>query len=303
MKKGRSIKDTKPYILNQKPQPPLQYQRGWTEFYKLKFKLTPDVLIPRPETEILVDEAINFANRESNIVYRKDISESPINNKRQPITIVDIGTGSGCIAISIAKNLPNSKIFAVDISPKALKIAETNTKFHKVENRVLLLQSDLLSIFIPKIPSPRPFGERARVRGIQTEKLTTDQPETDNRKQRTDNRIPTIDILVTNLPYIPTARLLLIDPMVTEFEPRIALDGGRDGFDLYRKLFQQITLLNYSPIFSLPLREWTPKILIAEIDEEQGEVALQEAKKYFPNAKSEIKQDLHKKDRILIINF
>jgi release factor glutamine methyltransferase len=101
------------------------------------------------------------------------------------------------------------------------------------------------------------------------------------------------DIIVTNLPYIPTSRLMFIDPMVTEWEPRIALDGGKDGFELYRTLFAQMNEYKFYP-----------KLFIAEIDEIHGETAKLEAKRYFPNAKSiEVIKDLTKKDRILRIIF
>ncbi|MBI2022555.1 peptide chain release factor N(5)-glutamine methyltransferase [Candidatus Daviesbacteria bacterium] len=219
--------------------PPVQYQRGWCEFYKLKFKLTPDVLIPRPETELLVDEVI----------------------KIKPNTILDIGTGSGCVAISIAKNLPNAKIIATDISPKALGVAKSNAKFHHVEDKIIFLEADLLPDF----------------------------------KQSPD-------VIVTNLPYIPTARLMYIDPMVTEFEPRVALDGGQDGFELYRKLFQQISEMRKGVKLNHP-EGGKLKYLIGEIDYTHGELAVQEALKYFPNAEVEVTKDLAHLQRILKIKF
>src|SRR3989304_10176102 len=99
---------------------PYQYIKGYVEIYKLKFKVTPDVLIPRPETELLVDKVINFV---------KNLS---------PFVILDLGTGSGNIAISIAKNLSfhpkgvNIKIVATDVSTSALKVAKQNAKLHGV---------------------------------------------------------------------------------------------------------------------------------------------------------------------------
>src|SRR3989344_7607 len=107
---------------------PKQYIKGWVEFYKLKFKATPDVLIPRPETELLVDEVINFL-RTTNY---------------ELTTILDIGTGTGNIAISIAKNVPNVKIIGMDISEKALKVARQNAKLHGVEDKIEFMQSNLL---------------------------------------------------------------------------------------------------------------------------------------------------------------
>lgn len=212
---------------------PKQYKQGWTEFYKLKFYLTPDVLIPRPETELLVD-AVSAIVKKSN----------------KQLTILDLGTGSGNIAISIAKNLDNVKIFATDISEKALKVAQKNAKFHKVLNKIIFLQSDLLKAI---------------------------------------NKAP--DIIVTNLPYIPSHRLPFLDSSVIDFEPRIALDGGSSGFELYRQLFYQMKQKNIYP-----------KYLIAEIDYTHGD-NLAEVQRYFPNAQVEIKTDLAHKQRVLKIKF
>src|SRR5437868_2362015 len=93
---------------------PKQYITGYSEFYKLKFKVTPAVLIPRPETELLVDLVLNI----------------------KPNTILEVGTGSGNIAISVAKNLADVKITATEISREALKIAKLNARFHKVEKQI-----------------------------------------------------------------------------------------------------------------------------------------------------------------------
>lgn len=223
--------------MSKKVPPPEQYQQGWTQFYKLKFHLTGDVLIPRPETELLVDEVLKIVNRKT------------IGNR--PYTIIDLGTGSGCIAISIAKNAPNLRILATDISEKALVVAKKNSEFHKINGRIIFETMNLLE-------------------GLQ--------------------KAP--DIIVTNLPYIPSARLKLIDPMVTEFEPKVALDGGYDGFELYRRLFTQ---MNEQKIY--------PKYLIAEIDYSFTDIIEFEVPKFFPGTEFEIKHDLAKKQRILIIKF
>lgn len=249
---------------------PDAYLKGWVEFYKLKFKVTPDVLIPRPETELLVDEVLNFtlrAKREvtnKNIIVSKESSHIRSNNN---FTILDLGTGSGNIAISIAKNLPKAGIFATDISDAALEIARENAKKHRVENKIFFLKSDLLSSVHPK-------GGK-------------------------------LDIIVANLPYIPSSRISFLDPSVRDFEPLIALDGGPDGFDLYRKLFRQITEGGYKPGLNSKLQTWFAdlKLLVCEIDESQEKIAITEAKKYFPEAKIEVKKDLAKKPRMLIITL
>src|SRR5258708_7661809 len=106
---------------------PIQYKKGFVEFFKLKFKVTPDVLIPRPETELLVDAVLKAIHT--------------INHK--PIIILDIGTGAGNIAISIAKNTPEIQIIATDISKAALQVAKTNAKFHKVSQRIKFVEGGL----------------------------------------------------------------------------------------------------------------------------------------------------------------
>jgi len=158
---------------------PIQYILGKIEFMGLEFKLTPDVFIPRPETEILVETVINLVTPHASHVTR--------------LNIMDIGTGSGNIAISLAKFLPFAKVTATDISEKALQIAKQNALSNNVE--INFLKSNLF-------PSP-------------------------------ETRDPRYEIIVSNPPYIPTAEIKNLEPELS-FEPRIALDGGRDGLDFYR---------------------------------------------------------------------
>src|SRR3989344_4794661 len=205
---------------------PSQYIKGWVEFYKLKFKVIPDVLIPRPETELLVDEVLKCIK-----YYVSGI-------KGKYILVLDIGTGAGNITISVAKNASNVRIIATDISNEALEVAKQNAKLHKVLNKITFLQSDLLGT------------ENAQMRSIGTP-----------------------DIIVTNLPYIPSARIPYLDSSVKDFEPHIALDGGEDGFELYRKLFKQIKQKGWLAHRSLarPAKPWRsggvggkPKLIIGE---------------------------------------
>ncbi|MBI2019068.1 peptide chain release factor N(5)-glutamine methyltransferase [Candidatus Daviesbacteria bacterium] len=240
---------------------PSQYSKGWVEFYKLKFKVTPDVLIPRPETELLVDEVL------------KNIKDEDI--------ILDIGTGAGNIAVSLACNLGgyNVKIIATDVSSKALKIARQNAKLHGVEDKIRFTQSDLLSAFC--------HSERSE------ESLTNVRP-----TYVGDPSLITQDdnlIIVTNLPYIPTARIPYLDSSVKDFEPHIALDGGEDGFKLYRKLFHQVSTLGVT-------LGWHPRLIIGEIDYTHGKLALNETQKFFPMALIEVKKDLAHLQRILLIH-
>ena len=158
---------------------PLQYILGKTEFMGLEFIVTPDVLIPRPETELLVEKTIEVATRA--------IACRPAGNCSH-LKILDLGTGSGCIAISLAKFFPQTKIDAIDISKEALKVARQNAKIHNV-----------------KINFSRNQGDTQ------------------------------YDIIVSNPPYIPKAEINYLQ-LEVRFEPRIALDGGVDGLDFYRKI-------------------------------------------------------------------
>ena len=161
---------------------PLPYVIGNWEFYNLSFHLEPTVLIPRPETELLVDEAIHW------------LKQNPSRRR-----VADIGTGSGCIAVSLAVNIPNLQVTAVDISPAALVVAGDNALRHGVHQRVAFVVSDLLT------------------------NLTADEPP--------------FDLICANLPYIPTSTLQRLT--VFGSEPQQALDGGEDGLNLIRRLLHQ----------------------------------------------------------------
>jgi release factor glutamine methyltransferase len=212
---------------------PVQYEKGYVEFFKLKFLVDARVLIPRPETEILVEQVI----------------------RAEATSVVDIGTGSGCIAISIAKNLPECKVTAIDISPDALDVAKKNAVLNGVSSQIDFIESDLLSAF-------------------------------------TDTSNVKFDIIATNLPYIPSSRILSLDSSVKDFEPHLALDGGEEGFELYRKLFVEMIQKNIYPLYFL-----------GEIDITHSEIAKKEAEKYFPRAKVEVRNDLTKRPRFLVIQF
>ena len=162
---------------------PLPYILGHWEFYALDFLVTPSVLIPRPETELLVARALDWLHRHP--TCRR---------------VADIGSGSGCIAITLAKHIPDLQVLATDLSPQALELAQQNAARHGVAERITFIQADLLALqgMIPTQP---------------------------------------FDLIAANLPYIPTATLLELP--VARFEPRLALDGGEDGLDLIRRLLHQ----------------------------------------------------------------
>ena len=155
---------------------------GYREFYSLRFRVDDNVLIPRPETEHLVIEALDCAKAMSG---------------QAELHIADIGTGSGAIAVCLAKNLPNSKLVAVDQSPAALEIAKWNAGNHKVDDRIEFVRSDLLS----DVSAPDTF-----------------------------------DMICSNPPYVSEAEYAELDVSVRDYEPRQALVAGDDGTEVIKRL-------------------------------------------------------------------
>jgi len=129
-------------LANLKNEYPIQYIIGETEFYGLLFKVDKNVLIPRPETEELVDWIIGKVKSEKLEVRSKKLEVKNQNDNKFRLKILDIGTGSGCISIALAKNLPDSEVWAIDISEKALIVAKKNAEFNNV--KINFLQSDIL---------------------------------------------------------------------------------------------------------------------------------------------------------------
>ncbi len=172
---------------------PLQYILGSQEFMGLNFKVNTSVLIPRQDTEILVETVLN------NLPSLKEIS------------ILDIGTGSGCIAISLAHFIKNSYIVALDISKTALEVAYYNACENKVVDKIYFLESNLLSSF------------------------------EDPNSKLVDIIKNKFDIIVSNPPYISLDEMKTLDKEVFHFEPHSALYGGIDGLDFYKKIITQST--------------------------------------------------------------
>jgi release factor glutamine methyltransferase len=167
---------------------PIQYITGEQEFYGLALRVTPAVLIPRPETEQLVEA----------VLAEMDSS--------RPLRILDVGTGSGAIAIALAFHLPRVQITAVDLSAAALEVAAANAARHGLTDRIHFLASDLLHALPP-------------------DELRFDAPGW--------------DAIVSNPPYVPTTDLVSLHPQVRDHEPAAALFAGSDGLDVYRRLIPQ----------------------------------------------------------------
>lgn len=193
------------YVLRRGRQEPLAYILGHREFLKYDFKVTPAVLVPRPETELLVEkvvQAVKYYSREGVAggleTSAPDFKVAEPGNGLLAPRILDLGTGSGAIILSLLKELPEATGTALDKSPEALKVARANAAALEVETRVQFLQSDLYA----QLPATASY-----------------------------------DIIVSNPPYIPTPVLGTLARDVQQ-EPQMALDGGADGLDFYRSILQ-----------------------------------------------------------------
>jgi release factor glutamine methyltransferase len=164
---------------------PLAYILGRREFYGLTFEVGPGALVPRPETETLVEAALEAVRAHP--------------RHQRLVRVADIGTGSGAIALSVARHAPSVKMFAVDQSTEALQWAGANRKRLGPIDRVILLVGDML------------------------EPLT--EP---------------LDIVLANLPYVPTEEYEALPDEIRAHEPELAVDGGDDGLDLYRRFAAQL---------------------------------------------------------------
>ncbi|MDD5610985.1 MAG: peptide chain release factor N(5)-glutamine methyltransferase, partial [Candidatus Omnitrophica bacterium] len=162
---------------------PIQYILNKADFFGFEFYVSPDVLIPRPETEVLVEACVRLMVKSS---------------VQRTIDILDIGTGSGCISVLLAKLLPEASIVAVDISSLALNVARKNAKLHQAEKRIKFIQSDLFKNLDPQ------------------------------------NKY---DLIISNPPYVPSAEIEALQREV-QHEPRLSLDGGNDGLDHIRRIIQ-----------------------------------------------------------------
>jgi len=227
-----------------KAQQPIQYIIGETEFYGLPFKVNEHVLIPRPETEELIDW----------------ILKEPIPKTQNPKTILDIGTGSGCIAISLAKKLPSAKVYGLDVSKEALKVAKQNAELNSAE--VEFIEGDILN------SKNNQWGtERSRSAASVNNKF---------------------DIMVSNPPYVRNQEKTLMQANVLNYEPHIALFvKDNDPLIFYKNIceFAKANLKEGGQLFF-------------EINEYLGDEMIKLLKEYnFKNI--ELKQDIFEKDRMI----
>lgn len=186
---------------------PTQHLTGKQEFWGLEFEVTPDVLIPRPETEHVVEVALDRLAVRAIRAGRRQ----PLNG--EGLRIADVGTGSGCIAIALAKELPAATIFATDISAAALNVARGNA-FRLAANRLRFVKANLLD----------ESGEwPLEARG---EQAASGEPNP-------------FDLIVSNPPYVGRREAATLMREVREYEPEIALYGGEEGYEMYADLIAQ----------------------------------------------------------------
>jgi release factor glutamine methyltransferase len=213
---------------------PIPYILGHKEFFGLDFEVTPAAIIPRPETEALVELAVTFVRDR-----RPD----------QAVRVADVGTGCGTIAVTLAHLLPSASMIAIDTSPAAIALAKRNAANHGLARRICFLQGDLLE--------------------------PVDTP---------------LDLILANLPYIPTADWAQLPPVIRDSEPRGGLDGGPDGLEHIRRLLAMAPdyLMNGGSV-------------VLEIGADQGSDATVLGSRAFPDARVRVRKDLAGLDRVLVI--
>jgi release factor glutamine methyltransferase len=247
---------------------PVAYLTNKKEFYGLSFYVDSRVLIPRPETELLVDEVLSrVCDPESSCksVHPGNMPQpshaanpsdpgNPGDQARQadlPIEILDIGTGSGCIAIALAKKLPKARFMATDVSEDALEVAVKNAEKHNVLGRIDFVCANLL-----------------------------------------ENVSGRFDVIVANLPYIGEKKYNFVSKEARAYEPYGALFGGDNGLRIYERLFKQICE-----------RSWRPKFLFGEFGFSQGDEMRALLGKYFDGQSIEIIKDYASIERMFVVGF
>ena len=198
---------------------PSQYITGHQEFWGLDLLVSPAVLIPRPETEHVIETVLELVDAFPQLAPRhsppreESAVRSPLGPRHSQLRLVDVGTGSGCIALALAKELPGADIVAVDISAAALELARANAARLQLDQRVRFLESNLLSA-LSAVPS-----------------------ESNTSRSRGESGF--FDFVVSNPPYVGSSAPEKVQREVREFEPRVAVFAGESGLEVYRQLIPQ----------------------------------------------------------------
>ena len=201
----RDVKEIDTVLQRRAQREPLQYIIGHLEFCGLKIKVGQGVLIPRPETELLAEEVIKAVQRSAFSVQRKS-KDSELQTSNSELRILDLCTGSGCLALAIAKHFPDADVYGTDISKDAIRYANENAVLNDIRN-VTFLKGSLFE----------PLSQ-----------LLTH-----------NSSLLTFDVIVSNPPYIRSGDILNLQPEINKWEPRNALDGGEDGLSYYRTILSE----------------------------------------------------------------
>jgi len=221
---------------------PIAYILGEKEFWSLPLKVTPAVLIPRPETEVLVEAILGWLRREWPVAGGRwlanggDLHRSPV--------VVDVGTGSGAIALALAVELPYARVYASDLSEEALGVARENAETLELDGRIVFLQGDL-------------FEPLFRL-GLEGK----------------------VDVIASNPPYIPSGELPRLQPEL-RYEPRMALDGGPDGLTLHQRIVAEAScFLKPGGLLALEIGADQAGSVIGLLEERGGYEAVEVVKDY-----------------------
>ncbi|MGA7221785.1 MAG: peptide chain release factor N(5)-glutamine methyltransferase [Candidatus Acidiferrales bacterium] len=238
---------------------PTQYLTGKQEFWGLEFEVTPAVLIPRPETEHVMEVALARLG-ERGLKIRMDTGAP-----REKLRVADVGTGSGCLAVALAWELPHADVYATDISVPALEVAQRNAKRHGVADRVHFVQCDILDAV--RQATSQALGARHAVPAVSTAAasalsgaaLISASPE------------HLFDMIVSNPPYIALDEALHLQREVRDHEPHQALFGGRTGVEIYGRLVEQAReLLRDRGILVIELGHDSAEYVRGIFDEQSG---------------------------------
>ena len=212
---------------------PTQHLTGKQEFWGLEFEVTPDVLIPRPETEHLIEVALD------RLAVRELRAGRPVHLETQPLTIIDIGTGSGCIAVTLAKELPAATVYATDISKPALDVARRNVTRHGFADRIRFLESNLLEAFSSAAHESQLTNHESLPANMAVGYFAADACCSSDQSPITSRHSPLFDLVISNPPYISRHEADSLPVEVREHEPPAALYGGEEGYELFGSLIPQ----------------------------------------------------------------
>ena len=215
-------------ILRRAEGEPTQYITGKQEFWGLEFEVTPDVLIPRPETEHVIEVALD------RLALREIRAGRKLTLTGDGLKIIDVGTGSGCIAVALAKELPGARILATDISPAALAVARRNAARHAFSDHIRFIECNLLdhsaiaNAESSAAEAQHVYPELRRVAPLRGEDSANETPSSG-----------LFDLNVSNPPYVGRKEKETLMREVRDHEPELALYGGEEGYELYADLIGQ----------------------------------------------------------------